>query len=177
MDEPLCSVSYQLASSSGASGSRSWGSGLGQLVTDSRPSTVNSYSSRVRSTGPKGHLPFFREKKPWIVSGRDSNVGRDACGARAPGYRPLTGPSLSTPHFKKGTRSGCQTHRWANLRTPGPRRAVVEFLALYPLPVMGHGPFVEAKHPVGFSREWTEIACARPVARHGGRSWQAWRSR
>ena len=31
------------------------------LVTDFRFSAVNPYNSRVRSTGPKGPLPFFRE--------------------------------------------------------------------------------------------------------------------
>ena len=72
---------------------------MGQLVADSRFSAVNPYSSRVRSTGPEGSLPFF-EKKPWIISGQDSNVGWDARGARAPGYWPLVGPSLSTLTLK-----------------------------------------------------------------------------
>ena len=40
----------------------SWGSGMGQLVTDSRLLVANPYSSRVRSTDPKGPLPFFEEK-------------------------------------------------------------------------------------------------------------------
>ena len=31
------------------------------LVIDSRLSAVNPYSSRVRSTGPEGSLPFFRK--------------------------------------------------------------------------------------------------------------------
>ena len=63
---------------------------MGQLVTDSRFLAASPYSSWVRSTGPEGSLSFFKEK-PWIVSGRDSNVGRDARGARAPGYWPLVG--------------------------------------------------------------------------------------
>ena len=62
-------------------------------------SVVNPYSSRVRSTGPEGSLPFF-EKKPWIVSGRDSIVGQDAHGARALGYWPLAGPSLSITYLR-----------------------------------------------------------------------------
>ena len=66
---------------------------MGQLVADSRFLTTSPYSSRVRSTGPKGSLPFF-EGKPWIISGRDSNVGWDAHGACALGYWPLVGPSL-----------------------------------------------------------------------------------
>ena len=73
--------------------------GLGQLVTDSRFSAVNPYSSRVYSTGPEGSLPFFKEK-PWIVSSRDSNMGRDARGAHAPGFWLLAGPSLSTLTLK-----------------------------------------------------------------------------
>ena len=51
------------ASPSGAPTSCLWGSSMGQLVTDSRFSVANPYSSQVRSTGPKGSLPFF-EKKP-----------------------------------------------------------------------------------------------------------------
>jgi len=90
-----------LASPSGAPASYSRESSLGQLVTDSRPSVVNPYSSWVCSTDLEGLLPFFQGKKPWIISGQDSNVGWDAYGAHAPGYRPLAGPSLSTPHFKK----------------------------------------------------------------------------
>ena len=39
---------------------------MGQLVTDSRFLTANPYSFRVRSTGPKGSLPFFKEK-PWTM--------------------------------------------------------------------------------------------------------------
>ena len=35
---------------------------MAQLVTDSRLLVANPYSSRVRSTGPKGSLPFFEEK-------------------------------------------------------------------------------------------------------------------
>ena len=69
------------------------------LVTDSRFSAVNPYSFWVRSTSPKGSLPFF-EEKPWIISGRDSNVGRVARGARVPGYWLLAGPSLSTLTLK-----------------------------------------------------------------------------
>ena len=43
--------------------------------------------------------------------------------------------------------------------------------------VMSHGPSGEVKCPVSFPREWIEIACARPVVRHCGRSWQMWRPR
>ena len=39
------------------------GSDMGQLVTDSRFLVANPYSSSVRSTGPKGSLPFFEEKQ------------------------------------------------------------------------------------------------------------------
>ena len=63
-------------------------------------SAVNPYSSWVRSTGPKGSLPFFK-KNHGLGTDQDLNVGRDAYDAHAPGYWPLAGPSLSTPHFKK----------------------------------------------------------------------------
>jgi hypothetical protein len=46
--------------------SRPQGSGMGQLVTNSRFLMANPHSSRVRSIGPEGSLPFF-EEKPWIV--------------------------------------------------------------------------------------------------------------
>ena len=72
---------------------------MGQLVTNSRFLVANPYSSWVYSTGPKGSLPFFKEK-PWTVLCQDSNVGQDAHVARAPGYQPLAGPSRSTPHSK-----------------------------------------------------------------------------
>jgi hypothetical protein len=54
--------------------SHSWGSVVGQLVTDSRLSTTNLYSSRARLTGPEGSLSSC-EGKPWIVHYQDSNVG------------------------------------------------------------------------------------------------------
>ena len=63
------------------------------LVIDSRFSAVNPYSSRVCSTGPEGYVPFF-EEKPWVITGRDLNVVRDARGARVPGYWPLADLSL-----------------------------------------------------------------------------------
>jgi hypothetical protein len=47
-------------------GSHSWGSGMGQLVTDSRFLAASPYSSRVRSTSLEGSSPFF-EKKPWTM--------------------------------------------------------------------------------------------------------------
>jgi hypothetical protein len=47
--------------------SLSRGSGLGQLVTNSKLSMTIPYSYQVRSIGPDGLLPFF-EEKPWIVS-------------------------------------------------------------------------------------------------------------
>ena len=72
---------------------------MGQLVIDSRFLTASPYSSRVRSIDPEGSLPFF-EEKPWTVLCQDLNMGRDARDARAPGYRPLVGPSLTTPHSK-----------------------------------------------------------------------------
>jgi len=72
-------------SPSGAPAPPSRGSVLGQLVIDSRFLAVNPYSSRVRSNGPEGTLPFF-EKKLWIVCGRGSNVGYDDRNARAPEY-------------------------------------------------------------------------------------------
>ena len=99
------------------------------LVTDFRFSAVNPYSSQVRSTGPRGSLPFFK-KKPWIVPSQDSIVGRDAHGAHAPRYWPLAGPSLFIP-YSKGSRSGCRTRQWANLQTPRPRRAVEVFFDPY----------------------------------------------
>ena len=74
-------------------------SGLGQLVTDSRFSVANLYSSQVRSTGPKGSLPFLKENHG-LGTDQDSNVGQDAHGARAPGYWLLVGLSLFTPHSK-----------------------------------------------------------------------------
>ena len=49
-------------SPSGAPASRSWGFGMGQLVTDSRLLAANPYIFWVRSAGPKGSLPFFEEK-------------------------------------------------------------------------------------------------------------------
>jgi hypothetical protein len=72
---------------------------MGKLVTDSKFLTASTYSSRVRSTGPKGSSPFF-EKKPWTVHCQDSNMGQDAHSARALGYWPLADSSLTTPHFK-----------------------------------------------------------------------------
>jgi hypothetical protein len=72
---------------------------MGQLVTDSRFLMASPYSSRVHSTGPEG-LSLFFEEKPWTVHCQDSNVGQDAHGTRAPGYWPLAGPSLTTPHSK-----------------------------------------------------------------------------
>ena len=58
---------------------------MGQLVTDSKFLMASPYSSLVRSTGPKGSLPFF-EEKPWTVSYQDSNMGQDARDARVPRY-------------------------------------------------------------------------------------------
>jgi hypothetical protein len=72
---------------------------MDQLVIDSRFLAANPYSSLVRSTGPKGSLPFF-EEKPWTMHCEDLNVGQDAHGARAPKYWPLADPSLTTPHSK-----------------------------------------------------------------------------
>ena len=72
---------------------------MGQLVINSRFSVANPYSSRVRSTGSKGSLPFF-EKNHGLGTDQDSNMGQDARGTRAPGYWLLVGPSLSTPHSK-----------------------------------------------------------------------------
>jgi hypothetical protein len=46
--------------------SRPRGSGVGQLVTDSRFLMADPFSYQVRSTGPNGSLPFFGEK-PWIM--------------------------------------------------------------------------------------------------------------
>jgi hypothetical protein len=43
------------------------GSGMGQLVTDFKLSTVDLYSYQFRSTGLDGPLPFLGEK-PRIVS-------------------------------------------------------------------------------------------------------------
>ena len=63
---------------SGAPASHSRGSGMGHLVTDSRFSVANPYSSWVRSTGPKGSLPFF-EEKPWMPWS---------------GYEPVGGPAF-----------------------------------------------------------------------------------
>jgi hypothetical protein len=80
--------------------SRSWGSGMGQLVTDSRLLMASPYSSQVYSTGLEGSLPFF-EEEPWIVRHQDSNVGQDSHGARAPEYWPLAGPSFSTPRSER----------------------------------------------------------------------------
>jgi hypothetical protein len=85
------------------SSSRSWGSSMGQLVTNSIFLTVSPYSSQVRSTGPEGSSPFF-EEKPWTVRSQDPNMNKDGQGACAPRYRPLAGPSLSTPRSK-----GCPT--------------------------------------------------------------------
>ena len=72
---------------------------MGQLVTDSILLAANPYSSWVRSAGPKGSLPFLR-KNHGLGTDQDSNVGWDARGARAPGYWPLVGPSLSIPCSK-----------------------------------------------------------------------------
>ena len=72
---------------------------MGQLVTDSRFLAASPYSSQVRSIGPEGSLPFFKEK-PWTMLCEDSNVGQDASDVRVPGYWPLAGPSCSTPHSK-----------------------------------------------------------------------------
>jgi hypothetical protein len=93
--------------------SLSRGSSLGRLATDSRFLTASLYSSRVRSTGPGGSLPFLREK---LCSSRsqDSNVGQGVLGARVPGYWPLAGPSLFAPH-SMGAQSGRRTLRWASL--------------------------------------------------------------
>jgi hypothetical protein len=76
--------------------SHSRGSGMGQLVTDSRFLTASPYSSQVHSTSPEGSSPFF-EDKPWTVHRQDSSVGQDAHGAHVPRYWPLAGPSFSTP--------------------------------------------------------------------------------
>jgi hypothetical protein len=65
--------------------SRSWGSSMGQLVTDPRFLTASPSSSQVRLTSPKGSSPFF-EEKPWTLHDQDLNVGQDALGARTPGY-------------------------------------------------------------------------------------------
>ena len=70
---------------------------MGQLVTDSRFSVANPYSSWVHLTGPKGLLNLFKDG---LGTDQDSNMGQDARGACAPRYWPLVGPSLSTPHFK-----------------------------------------------------------------------------
>jgi hypothetical protein len=56
---------------------------MGQLVTDSRFLTASPYSSQVRSTGPEGSSPFFKEK-PWTMRGQDPNVDQDAQGAHVP---------------------------------------------------------------------------------------------
>jgi hypothetical protein len=85
-------------------GSRSWGSDMGQLVTNSKYLMASPYSSQVRSTGPEGSSPFF-EEKPWTVHGQDSNVGQDALGTCAPGYWPLAGPSFCTPCSERHPRA------------------------------------------------------------------------
>ena len=72
---------------------------MGQLVTDSRLLVANPYSSRVRSTGPKGHC-LSSKKNHGLGTDQDSNVGQDACDTHAPRYWPLVGPSLSTPRSK-----------------------------------------------------------------------------
>jgi hypothetical protein len=46
------------------------GSGVGQLVTDSRFSMVDPFSYQVRSTGPEGSLPFFGEKPRIMLQSR-----------------------------------------------------------------------------------------------------------
>jgi hypothetical protein len=66
-------------------GSHSQGSGMGQLVTDSKFLMASSYSSQVRSTGPEGLSSFF-EEKPLTMRRQDSNVGQDAHGAHSPEY-------------------------------------------------------------------------------------------
>ena len=54
---------------------------MGQLVTDLIFSMANPYSSRVRSTGPEGSLPFF-EEKPWTrnVVGQPATLVRPGTG-------------------------------------------------------------------------------------------------
>jgi hypothetical protein len=50
--------------------SRPQGSGVGQLVTDSRFSMADPFSYQVRSTGPDGSLPFFEEKPKIMLQSR-----------------------------------------------------------------------------------------------------------
>jgi hypothetical protein len=98
--------------------SRSWGSNMGQLVTDSRFLTPSPYSSQVYSTGPKGSLPFSKEK-PWTVCGQDLNMSQDAHGARVPRYRPLAGPSFSTPGFEGRPRVAIKLIGWPAFKLLG----------------------------------------------------------
>jgi hypothetical protein len=58
--------------------SLSWGSSMGQQVTDSRFSMADSYSYHVRSTSPDGSLPFVEENH-----GSCSSQDLDAGCARA----------------------------------------------------------------------------------------------
>ena len=94
----------------------------------------------------------------WVPR-RDSIVGQDARGARAPRYWPLAGPSLSIP-YSKGAQSGCRIRRWANLPTYGPRRAVEVFLTHIPLTCDESWPIMRGETSNEFF-EGTDRDCMR----------------
>jgi hypothetical protein len=67
-----------------------------KLVTYFKLSMVDSYSSRGRPTGPEGSLPSIEEYHESDIH-QDSNMGRNALSACAPGYWPLVCPFFAIP--------------------------------------------------------------------------------
>jgi hypothetical protein len=70
-----------------------------KLVTHSKLPMADSYSSRGRPTGPKGSLPSVEEYHESDIH-HDSNMGRNALGARALGYWPLVFRFYAIPDSK-----------------------------------------------------------------------------
>jgi hypothetical protein len=70
-----------------------------KLVTHSKLSMADSYSSRGCSSSPEGSLPPVEEYHEFDIH-QDSNVGWNAFGAHALGYWPLVCPFLAIPDSK-----------------------------------------------------------------------------
>jgi hypothetical protein len=70
-----------------------------KLVTHSKLSMADSYSSWGRSIGPEGSLPSIEEYHESDVY-QDLNMGRDALDPRALRYWPLVCLFLATPDSK-----------------------------------------------------------------------------
>jgi hypothetical protein len=138
-------------------GSRPRGSDMGQLVTNSRFSVANPYSSQIRSTGPNGSFLFFEEKQ-WIV-----HKPRHECGSGCPRHPCTRVLAASGPiHLQTVTPmvpwGGCEPIGRPTFEPLGLKWAVRAFVALYhSLPTRALGLSAAGRVPQG---DGTVVACA-----------------